>query len=244
MSRTISFYDLRDALAQPGCPVCRLKTESAEQFLGSLLWESVNDPEVRYDIRRARGFCHEHAWGLVRDDASLGVAIITRDVLQSILGTLEAASFQALPVLSLRRTHEALDPKQPRAATAELVAQLAPQAPCPACAQAETMEDIYLSTLLVHLLGEDGLLAAYETSEGLCLPHFRQALTRVRDEVVFEALVNTQRAIWERLVGHLSEAIRKSDYRFRDESRGEESGAWLRAIATLVSAQKKTHSII
>jgi hypothetical protein len=237
MSRTMSFYDLRDALALPGCVVCRLKAKATDHYLESLLWENVNDPGVRHSIRQARGFCNQHAWELVRyDSASLGVAIIMQDVLQSVLEAMEDARFQALPVLSLRRTQEALDPKQPAAATAELVAHLAPQARCPACVEAETMEDIYLNTLVENLLGEDGLLAAYQASDGLCLPHFRQALTRVRDEAVFDALVKAQRAIWERLVGHLSEVLRKSDYRFRDEPRGEESGAWLRAI-TAVSGE-------
>jgi hypothetical protein len=81
------------------------------------------------------------------------------------------------------------------------------------------------------------LLAAYESSDGLCLPHFRQALTQVRDGRVFEALVNAQRAIWGRLVGQLGEFIRKSDHRFRGESWGEERDAWLRAIAALAGAR-------
>jgi hypothetical protein len=229
----MSFYDLRDALAQPGCVVCRLKVEASERYLDGLLWENVNDPGVRHDLRQARGFCHEHAWKLVRNGASLGAAIILRDVLQHVLKTLKVARFETLPALSLRRTQEALDAKQPSAATAELVARLAPQSPCPGCAQAQTMEDIYLSTLLEHFLGEKGLLAAYQASDGLCLPHFRQALTRVRDEAVFEAMVNAQDAIWERLVGHLSEIIRKSDYRFRHEPLGEEGGGTLRATAAL-----------
>ena len=233
MSRTMSFYDLRDDLAQPGCAVCRLKAKSAERFLDSLLWENVNDPRARRDIRRARGFCREHSWGLARDGASLGVAIIMRDVLQDVLDVMQDARFQTLPTFSLHRVYESLDSGQPAAAPAALAARLAPQSKCPVCAQAETMESIYLSTLVENLVGEGGLLAAYETSDGLCLSHFRQALTRVRDETVFEALMNTQRAIWERLVGHLSEVIRKSDYRFRDEPRGEENGAWLRAIAAL-----------
>jgi hypothetical protein len=232
----MSFYDLRDALAEPGCPVCRLKASATARFLDSLLWESVNDPRLRYDIRQARGFCHQHAWGLVRDGASLGASIIMRDVLQNVLRTLEEARFQSPPALSLRRTQEALDPKQPASATADLVARLAPQAPCPACVQAETMEDVYLNTLVEHLLGGAGLLAAYRASDGLCLPHFRQALTRVRDGALFEALVSAQRAIWERLAAHLSEVIRKSDYRFGGEPRGEETGAWLRAIAATAGA--------
>ena len=131
MGRTMSFYDLRDALPQSGCGVCRLKAEATERYLDGLLWESVNDPGLRHDIRRARGFCHEHAWGLVRNGASLGIAIIMRDVLQEVLAVLEEGKFQVLPTLSLRRTQETLDSKQPAAATAELVGQLKAQAACP-----------------------------------------------------------------------------------------------------------------
>lgn len=238
MSRTMSFYDLRDVLAQPDCAICRLTAEAADRYLESLLWENVNDPEVRHDIRQARGFCHEHSWRLARHRASLGATIITNDVLRDVLRVMEDAHFQTLPILSLRRTQEALDPEQPAAATADVVAQLAPRLPCPACVEAETMESIFLSTLIENLLGEGGLLTAFQSSDGLCLPHFRQALTQVRDEAVFEALLEAQRAIWERLADHLSEIIRKSDYRFQDEVRGEESGASLRAIAALSGARR------
>jgi hypothetical protein len=234
MTRTMSFYDLRDALAQSGCAVCRLKTDAADRFLDGLLWESVNDPHKRRKIRRAQGFCYEHSWALVRTSASLGVALIARDVLQDLLKTMEGGTFQAMPPLSLRRVQEALDSKQPAAATAEFVSQLESRTDCPACLWVEKMEGIILNTLVQSLLGEGGLLADYEASDGLCLPHFRQALAQVRKEAVFEALVSAQRTVWERLVGQLSESIRKSDYRFQDEAWGEESGAWLRAIAALV----------
>jgi hypothetical protein len=231
--QTASFYDLRDALPQPGCAVCRLKTSSVDQFLDSLLWESVNDPDKRQEIRQAQGFCHAHAWRLAYPGALLGVAIIMRDVLQNALRAIENAPFQALPPWSPRRMYEALNPKQQAAATAALASRLEPQAACPACVWAEKMEGIYLDVFISNLLGEEGLLAAYRSSDGLCLPHFRQVLSRVREERAFEALIDAQRAIWERLVGDLSEFIRKSDYRFRHESWGEERDAWLRAIAAL-----------
>jgi hypothetical protein len=99
------------------------------------------------------------------------------------------------------------------------------------------MEAIYLDEFVSHLIGEDGLLAGYEVSDGLCLPHFRQALARVRDERVFGALVGAQRAIWERLVAHLDEFVRKNDHRFQAETWGEERDAWLRAIAALAGAR-------
>ena len=65
---------------------------------------------------------------------------------------------------------------------------------------------------------------------------------------IFEALVNAQHAVWERLGTHLSEFIRKSDHRFRGEPWGEESDAWLRAIAALAGATqvitKTTHESV
>jgi hypothetical protein len=234
-TRTASFYDLRDALTQPGCAVCRLKADSAERFLDGLLWESVNDPARRDEIRQSLGFCHEHSWMLARSGASLGVAIVLRDVLQSVVEATENAPFQRLPFW--RRVREALWSKQPATAMAQLVARLTPQKPCGACAWAEKMEGIYLNTLVGNLLDGGGLLAVYQASEGLCLPHFRQTLAHVRSEAVSEALVSAQRAAWERLVAHLSESIRKTDHRFQHEPWGEEAGAWLRAIAALAGAR-------
>jgi hypothetical protein len=233
----MSFFELRDALAEPGCALCRLKNHSADRFLDTLLWESVNDPARRREIRRARGFCHEHGWALVRATASVGVAIIARDVLQSLLETMENAAFRATHPLSLRRVQEAVGSRRPSAATAEVVASLEPEAPCPACVWAGRMEDIYLDTLLRNLTNEDGLQADYEASDGLCLPHFRQALARVRKEAAYDALMSAQRAAWERLVAQLGESIRKSDYHHLDEAWGEEAGAWLRGVAALVGAR-------
>jgi hypothetical protein len=240
MSRTMGFYNVRDALAQPGCALCRLKTDAARWFLDGLLWECVNDPGMRRDIRQARGFCHEHAWDLVHNGASLGVAIIMRDVLQTVLAATESDQLVAHPTWRWRLQRIAQSVLRRRGgtsaapvSTAGLVARLEPEAKCRACIAAETMEGIYLDTLVANLLGEDGLLALYRSSEGLCLPHFRRALSRMDDEAACESLVQAQRAIWERMVAHLSEIIRKNDYRFRDEPSGEEVGGALRAIAAL-----------
>lgn len=234
---SMSYYDLRDAMAQPGCPVCRLKTDSADRFVDTLLWESVNDPEKRARIRRALGFCYEHFWLLARASASLGVAIIANDVLKNVLKTLAGGAFEPPSIVSLRRVQETVDSKQPSAATAELVAQLEPEEPCSACVWADKMEAIYVDTLVRSLIERDGLRGDYESSDGLCLPHFRQALARARKRSAFEVLVGVQRVVWERLVDHLDESISKSDYRRQGEAWGDEAGAWLRGIAALAGAR-------
>lgn len=233
MSRTSSYYELREALEEPGCALCRLEAVAAERYLDGLLYGQVNDPELRDRIRRARGFCPEHTWQLLRPGASLGIAIVANDVLSALLKVLDAGEFEALPRLSVRRVQEALDREQPAAATAALVAELGPQAACPACQHVASLRQIYLDTLVEQLLGDGGLRPRLEASDGLCLPHLRAALARVGDRSAFEALLAAQRAIWQRLTGDLREFIRKTDYRFRDEPRGSEGDAWLRAVAAL-----------
>lgn len=237
MSRTMSYYDLKDALAQPGCPVCRLKDEAVRRHLDGLLWESVNDTGVRHDIRAARGLCQQHAWQLVEGGSSLGAVIIMHDVMQTVLRILSAARFQPAAPSLRRRARDVLSPGNPAPANVDLVAELGPQARCPTCLHAETTERVLVDTLVEGLSDQDGLLTAFRASEGLCLHHFRQALTRAHTAAIFEMLTAVQRDIWQRTLDQLGEIIRKEDYRFRDEPRGAETGASLRAIATLSGPQ-------
>jgi hypothetical protein len=233
MSDTSSAYDLRNAMTEAGCGVCRLKARDGERYLDSLLDESVNDSGVRHDLRESRGFCHRHAWQLVRPGAPLGIAIIHRDIIQALLKALEGASFQKPALLSVQRLHEALDAQEPTAATAELVERLGPKQACPACRLEDKMEGIYLDTLVENLVGEQSLLEGFKSSAGLCLRHLRQALARVRDRAVFDALLGAQRDIWRQLEADLGEFVRKSDYRFHEESLEMEGDAWLRGIAAV-----------
>jgi hypothetical protein len=244
----VSAFELMDALAEPGCAVCRLSAASADKHVESLLWEGVNDPERREVLRRAQGFCHSHAWSLVRTGASLGSAIMMRDLLQNALGAMADAVDEAAhgaahgaerPGL-LRRVYRTLTRRRARRATASLVSRLEPQVACPACAWAEKIERIYVDTLVSSLLEEPGIPDALKASDGLCLPHLRQALARARGWRARGALLAAQRGAWGRLTDDLGEFIRKSDYRFHHEKMaGEEGNAWIRGIAAMAGARPK-----
>jgi len=233
MSRTKSYYDLRDALALPGCPICRVSAEAINRYLDGLIYEKVNDPGLRAALRDARGFCQRHAWGLDRHGAALGAAIMMRDVVRTLQKALADARFRSVPLFSLTRVQETLDAQQPRSSTLEVVAALGPQAPCPICAYEAEVEGGLMVSFLENLQGEEGLLAAYRASSGFCLSHFRQVIARVSDEAVYGAIVEAHQAIWARLERQLSELIRKSDYRYSDEPLGDEGVSWLRAIAAI-----------
>lgn len=231
-----AFFEVRDALSECGCPICRLAARSVRRFMDTLLYENVNDPGVRGAVRGARGFCNAHAWQLQAIGGALGLALIHRDVLITAMVVLEQSRYRVPALLSRQRVQNVLNDTRPAAATAETVAQLAPQQPCPACDQQRQMEDVYLSTLLEHL-SEADLRDALQAAGGLCTPHLRRALQLVRDETTYQALCETQLAAWKSLKAELDEFIRKHDYRFASEPMGEEGDSWTRAIAAVSSRE-------
>ncbi len=54
------YFEIQDALAEPGCALCQLALRSLRNYFDGLVYESVNDPGIRDAIRAAHGFCEVH----------------------------------------------------------------------------------------------------------------------------------------------------------------------------------------
>jgi hypothetical protein len=230
-------YDLLDAFAAPGCPICRLTQRAVRRYLEALAAEGVTDVEARAQLRAAHAFCARHArqWA-DRASGVLGTAIIYQDVLQSLAADLErslgepgggSGLFDALGLGG-----------RPGVAT-RVARALAPRGRCPACRHAEEAEARLLGSLLDHL-GDAEFGAAFAASAGLCLPHFRQAAARGartgRAESV-RRLAERQLRLLRQLGAELGEVIRKHDDRFRHEPWGAERDAPARAIRLVVGEE-------
>src|SRR5207245_2366143 len=86
-------FEVRDALTQPGCAICQLAVRSVGRLIQSVAYEQVNDPGLRAELRRARGFCNEHAYRWLREARSvLGTALIYRDVVHASLQAFDAGA--------------------------------------------------------------------------------------------------------------------------------------------------------
>jgi len=123
----------------------------------------------------------------------------------------------------------------------KLIADLSPQTPCPICSGIQTIEEQYFTTLLEHISGPNSLSHVYQNSDGLCLPHFRRALSQAKPARHLKALIEAQEVVWERLYAELGEFIRKNDYRYRREPFGAEEDAWLRALESISGASPTEH---
>jgi hypothetical protein len=78
------------------------------------------------------------------------------------------------------------------------------------------------------------LAESLRVAGGLCLPHLEQALRSRQQATTRTLLLQLHQTLWEQLVGHLSEFIRKQDHRFRREPvTDDERSAIERSIAVL-----------
>jgi hypothetical protein len=225
--------ELIAACQQPGCPLCRLVQAGVQHYLQNLFYESVNDIELRQQLRHSLGFCHEHARLSLEPGVgdALGVSIVYNDILTNLLRRLpepvppaanEAGFFSRL------RSNRSIG-----ASLQGLLEALAPKVACPACDQREELERIFCPALGGNLADEP-LAQALQAGDGLCLPHLQRVASEVKDEAGWLILLGSTRARLESLQAELAEFVRKNDYRFHGESIGAERDAWQRAVRKVV----------
>jgi len=87
---------LKEAFEKEGCPICRLLEEFEDSEIETILYEHVNDPEVRERFKKSLGLCTRHAWKVLQTSKSnpflgpLGVATIYEHMLGLYILSLES----------------------------------------------------------------------------------------------------------------------------------------------------------
>jgi hypothetical protein len=215
----VGYHDLVADLKRRGCPVCHGTVRSVWRYLDGLLWESVNDPGVRKDLRASHGFCREH-WLLAlrvasQQSAASGIAILADDLLRHVLADAERA------VSADRSTRRRGRP-------------LAPDAPCPGCVVSDRTAAAYLELLAVAEEGSEPFDGIRRAGRGLCARHLADGFALVHGAAGRERLLGAFTHGAEELRRELQEFGRKHDYRFRSEGFTEaESTSWTRAVHRL-----------
>ena len=218
-------YDVIEACADPGCPLCRVSLRWGGRFMAAILYEEVTDPHTRGRLKQSFGFCHDHAWQAADVGGTLlGMSIIYR----GLLGQIDKALAQAAPG-SQKSWWKKLGGGS--GADPGGVPGLSPADPCPACVYLTEMEETALVALTDALPGNQRLREGLsQPNGGLCLPHLRRALGLARNPEAFAFLQESTRTRLATLEAEMDEFIRKYDHRFRKEEWGEERDSWQRAI--------------
>ena len=234
--RFVSYFELKEAFCEEGCPVCRLLLKWTRRYLDSLFYEYVNDPGVRQQLRESHGFCNWHAWmAATIDNSPSGIAIIYEHLLKDQIDALQSFMRSIGP----RSWWARLKAKWLRVeGQSSILGQRQRKAACPACGRRDQFfEQNFLHTLLSSLTDRE-FADGFRLSFGLCLPHLSQAVAMGRDHANLPILIDIQLVKLGTLRGELKEYIRKLDYRFLAEPRGEEKTAWRRVIELFVGKRE------
>lgn len=214
-------HELLQSFEQPGCPVCRLTVESVHNYLGSLVYEYVNEPPTHMAVRAARGFCPTHAWHVLEqiNASGLGIAVLYEGLVRNLLKDMGE-----------------ITPDSGKRQIAQAAGALKTRGPCPACTHRATVEEHVIRNLLENLEQAE-FSEAFGRSGGVCLIHLRQALDSGFPAAAKARLLAIQQELWARLQRDLAEYIRKNDYRFADEPMGEEGTSPRRAIEQMAGVK-------
>lgn len=206
MSRkTNSYYELLDAMEERGCPVCSLLETYTDKYIENLLYENVNDVNLRAKLISAGGFCREHSKKILRfgyKGYALGISIMCKDIIDAY--------------------YEALNTQ----------GKLSSSKRCLICEVVGEVENRLLEELIRNIKGQE-FYKAYRDSDGLCISHLSRLLALSRDREVSDIFLELTASKLKALSDQLSEFIRKQDYRFKEEPIGIEGDSWIRAIEIL-----------
>ncbi len=198
---------LRQGLRVGMCPLCRVAHKADREYIWHFFDEGADSGEQIDRVSAAYGFCGEHVEMLRR---------LEMDGLKSTLAisTMLADSFRGIVAQ--------LDELEPD--------QLFEPAKCPACANRDERLEVNAGYLLDQLATTPGHRSKFESSPGLCFPHFRLVWEVAQSPSEREFLLGVQRRSARGLLQDLSEHVRKHDDKYRHEPKGPERDSWQRAI--------------
>lgn len=216
---------LRAVFSREGCAICAVILENMQIIMDSWQYEGFTNVDHRHELIRTRGFCPLHTWQVAQLPTSFQLAVVYREVLTEVVGVLERE--QQAAESSKKRTF--LDRMKPQhAPSSDGVRPLFEQ--CYFCQARERIEARLIDTF-VGLLHAQEVRDQMSQSTGLCLLHFSQARAwaETRDAEGARYLLDCQQVCLKRVLGEVEELVRKHDYRFQDEPRGDEMTSWRRA---------------
>jgi hypothetical protein len=127
-----------------------------EKFFDVLLYENVNDVQLREKFRKNFGFCPQHSYKLLSYNDVLAVALLHKDLLEDV-------------VKNLKSRKKKLYPETKKCIVCELIKEV---------------EERYTKVVLEYI-NDAEFKEKFLSSEGFCVPHFKLCLENIKDRPVW-----------------------------------------------------------
>jgi len=154
--RHLPYFELIDAFSKNACPICFLVKSRVEKFFDVLLYENVNDVQLREKFRKNFGFCPQHSYKLLSYNDGLAVALLHKDLLEDV-------------VKNLKSKKKKLYPETKKCIVCELIKEV---------------EERYTKVVLEYI-NDAEFKEKFLSSEGFCVPHFKLCLENMKDRPIW-----------------------------------------------------------
>jgi hypothetical protein len=221
-SLPITCAALENALRMGGCPACQTLHQLEQRALFSFLYEGMMSGPARQEFLGSGGFCPRH----------FGLAQQVKRRLEGI-GDFELAGLCRQLVPLAQKDLEAESAGRRRLGLRRRpAASRIPGRDCIFCRDMQRREQEIIDVL--EGLIADERFAAGITSNGLCFPHARMAISAWRHTLSRQWLVAAMRQFTAELEADLKQFIRKHDVQQRHEPLEREADIVPRSVAFLV----------
>jgi hypothetical protein len=236
MAFALTVVELKSSLEEPGCPICGQIRRETHRSVRAYLNERLMDRGAREKLMDANGFCPQHIFMIVsqemRDSGDpLGANIIYEQLSGRSRASLEAWQQKELGSPALMRRFK----KIWRQLSKKSEVPLLPTQPCPICFAVETHVERTLAALMDELdRGTQDITTLYQLGDGLCLAHFKQALSTYSTDFpqAAEFVMKDTLLRLEIQQNEMHEYIRKHNWSYRDEVlTKDEENAWRKTLA-------------
>ena len=211
-----SFQELLEAFKKEGCPLCRVVSFSIDSHFESMLYEFVNDPKVRSDLRKSLGYCKKHSIQLKKvvekTYNKFGASIIMEDVIKELIKKLEKLS--KLPLKELKKI-------------------IITNHNCPACVYQQSYENNYFSEILSNLENED-FFNQFLESDGICFNHLLALLKMVKNLPTRDKIIENQKLKLVKINKDLNAFVKKHDWQNKEKITLDEANAFEKALRMLM----------
>ncbi len=212
MEKHMPYFKVLETLQKArGCALCVLEKEAMHANFDALLYENVNNPGTRNDLRESRGYCPYHAHVLVGFHDTLALSILYKD--QALL----AADF--LEKYTTRKN---------------LLAEWTKHEICPGCRKTVEIRRHYIG-ILVEGLAQPEMREAFLKNFHLCLNHFLMLMDALHDDA-FKGLLAEK---MKKRLSDLADRLEKYCQDCQKNAEGEvvdspHRFAWREAVETAV----------
>jgi hypothetical protein len=227
---------LRVACTREGCPICTVVLESMNKVMDNWNYEGFTDVAHRHELIRTHGFCPLHTWQLAQRSNTFQLAVVYREILTEILKNFDQetdgkhgqAPTQGHTTGWFGKVQRWLQTDAAQSSSPVAIAMLYEH--CPLCRSRADIELRIVQTL-VEVISSEEAQQLLRQSTGLCRPHFMQANNYAKQHAPGseQVIADCQRACLQRTLAEIEELVRKHDYRYLDEARGDEMTSWRRA---------------